>query len=332
MHSPKISVIVPVYNVGCYVRKCIDSILVQSYTDFELLLIDDGSTDGSDKICDEYALRDNRVKVIHKPNTGVSNTRNIGINEASGYYIAFIDSDDWVEKYYLEKLLPKDDELVICSLIWEETQRQVRDIFSEKHFKNNEIIHFLENNITSQMLVGPVCKLFVTSLIKKYEIRFIEKLNHSEDFIFVLDYIISVKPSVRTIEEALYHYRRTNLCSLSVMSLSSEHCFVFMNLMYSKIFRIYSDFGFSKVPTSIFREHLANCFANIFRNIIYSPMNIFSKFKQILQLLKDERFRNLLLDKSYIFRSSKNNYKRKLLFMGLKLYYIPHRFTEYICI
>ena len=104
MNNPKISVIVPVYNVEKYLHKCIDSILVQTFTDFELLLIDDGSTDKSGDICDEYAVKDARVRVFHTENRGVSAARNHGLREASGDWICFVDSDDWVENCYLEYL------------------------------------------------------------------------------------------------------------------------------------------------------------------------------------------------------------------------------------
>ena len=93
---PELSIIVPVYNVALYLNRCVDSILNQTYSDFELLLIDDGSTDISGVICDEYAVSDNRVKVIHKDNGGVSSARNVGINNSQGKYIMFCDSDDFV--------------------------------------------------------------------------------------------------------------------------------------------------------------------------------------------------------------------------------------------
>ncbi len=95
--NPKISIIVPVYNVEKYIHKCVDSILNQTFKDFELILIDDGSTDSSGKICDEYGELDERVIVIHKENGGQSTARNAGINIARGEYIGFVDSDDWIE-------------------------------------------------------------------------------------------------------------------------------------------------------------------------------------------------------------------------------------------
>ena len=100
-----ISIIVPIYNVEPYLRRCIDSLLKQTYKNFELILVDDGSPDNCGVICDEYAAADSRVRVIHKPNGGLSDARNAGLEIASGAYIAFVDSDDWVAPDYLERML-----------------------------------------------------------------------------------------------------------------------------------------------------------------------------------------------------------------------------------
>ena len=105
--NPKISVIVPAYNTEKYLRRCIDSILAQTFTDFELLLIDDGSTDQSGEICDEYADKDVRIKVFHKANGGVSSARNVGLDNALGEYICFCDADDWVDNDYFEQMRKK---------------------------------------------------------------------------------------------------------------------------------------------------------------------------------------------------------------------------------
>lgn len=96
-NNPKISVIVPIYNAEKYLHRCIDSILNQTFTDFEVLLINDGSTDSSGSICDEYAKKDSRVRVFHKENGGVSLARNIGIDKALGLWTLFVDSDDWLD-------------------------------------------------------------------------------------------------------------------------------------------------------------------------------------------------------------------------------------------
>ncbi|MCR5310178.1 MAG: glycosyltransferase, partial [Lachnospiraceae bacterium] len=99
-----ISVIVPVYNAGVYLEKCVNSILDQTFTDFELLLVDDGSTDSSVKLCDEFAAKDPRVKVIHQTNAGSSAARNAGIKASAGSFLSFVDSDDWVDPDFLERL------------------------------------------------------------------------------------------------------------------------------------------------------------------------------------------------------------------------------------
>ncbi len=104
METPKISVIVPVYNTAPYLRRCLDSVTGQSYRNLEILLVDDGSTDGSGGICDEYAARDGRIRVKHQPNRGLSTARNAGLEEAEGLYICFVDSDDAISGDYIDSL------------------------------------------------------------------------------------------------------------------------------------------------------------------------------------------------------------------------------------
>lgn len=116
-----ISVIVPIYNVEQYLSRCVDSLLAQTYRDFELILVDDGSPDNCGALCDDYATQDTRVRVIHKPNGGLSDARNAGLRIACGEYIAFVDSDDWVSPEYLEKLLnaviETDADICECDII-----------------------------------------------------------------------------------------------------------------------------------------------------------------------------------------------------------------------
>src|SRR4051794_4889210 len=115
---PKISIVVPVYKVEKYIKRCVDSILAQTYQDFELILVDDGSPDNCGKICDSLAKQDKRIKVIHKENGGLSTARNAGIDVAVGEYIGFVDSDDWVTKDMFEYLLNliEDNECDISSV------------------------------------------------------------------------------------------------------------------------------------------------------------------------------------------------------------------------
>ena len=110
---PIVSVIVPVYNSEKHLRRCVDSILAQSFIDFELILVDDGSVDSSGSICDDYAINDNRVSVIHKPNGGISDARNKGLEAAKGKYIMFCDNDDTVEPKWIELLYKYVTQLVL---------------------------------------------------------------------------------------------------------------------------------------------------------------------------------------------------------------------------
>lgn len=124
-----ISVIVPVYNVEPYLRKCLDSILAQTYRDLEILVIDDGSTDGSGSICDEYAEKDERIRLFHTENHGLSAARNLGLDIAKGDWIGFVDSDDWIELDMYEVLLSKAEEssadVAECGVFWEYTNKTI---------------------------------------------------------------------------------------------------------------------------------------------------------------------------------------------------------------
>ena len=103
-NEPLISVIIPVYKVEKYLNKCVDSVLNQTYKNLEIILVDDGSPDKCPEICDEYAKKDDRIKIIHKQNGGLSDARNVGIEKSTGEYITFIDSDDYVDSNYIEQL------------------------------------------------------------------------------------------------------------------------------------------------------------------------------------------------------------------------------------
>lgn len=105
MPNPLVSIIVPIYKVEPYLRRCLDSIVNQTYTNLEIILVDDGSPDGCPQICDEYAAKDKRIVVIHKENGGLSDARNAGLDICKGEYVSFVDSDDWVHKKYIEELI-----------------------------------------------------------------------------------------------------------------------------------------------------------------------------------------------------------------------------------
>ncbi|MBO4251198.1 MAG: glycosyltransferase [Clostridia bacterium] len=185
----KISVIIPVFNTEKYLGYCIDSVVNQNYKNLEIILIDDGSTDNSGKICDEYAKRDARIKVIHKQNEGVSVARNVGINNATGEYIHFIDSDDFlfgndVYNCLMTELNGLPDIIFSKRVRFSEdlTVKEVEqpDYKSEGLFVGNVLLDVLKNEY-ELTLTCPVNKLFRTEFLRKNNLYFVKGLMHEED-------------------------------------------------------------------------------------------------------------------------------------------------------
>ena len=204
---PKISVIIPVYNTEKYLHRCIDSILAQTFTDYELLLINDGSKDNSGTICDEYAKKDSRIRVVHKENGGVSSARNMGLDNAKGEWICFIDSDDWVEKEYL-KVLYQDGKYDYVTCYWKVLNcktYQSNIPTSKAHIGVANIKQFIEENI--HRLSFPVCRLYKKNIIEKHTIRFDKRISFCEDALFNILYLGNIK-SVRQTNDVLYNYEK----------------------------------------------------------------------------------------------------------------------------
>ena len=206
---PIVSVIVTVYNVENFLPRCLNSILSQTFTDFELLLIDDGSTDNSGRMCDDSVASDRRIKVVHKHNGGSSSARNVGLDLAQGDYIAFIDSDDWVEPRFLEELVGKanaETDIVICEFSHEFKNRTV---ITDNSLIMDGKIPYLRNQIFCGF-TSACNKLFKRQLIKA--LRF-EPMRYSEDFIFSIK-ALCMAQNIEYVNESLYHYDRTNESSV----------------------------------------------------------------------------------------------------------------------
>lgn len=201
-----VSVIVPVYNVEKYLHRCVDSILAQTFTDFELILVDDGSPDNCGAICDEYARKDSRVRVIHQENQGVSCARNAGIEKATGRYIAYIDSDDYVEQDYLEQLINDPSDLTICGIRTQDehgNQWGIRECDNEL-FETREEIDYCKL-YRENMLFSPCGKLLNRRIIVDSRIRFPENISWGEDGMYIADYL-QYTASIKCIHYAGYHY------------------------------------------------------------------------------------------------------------------------------
>ena len=207
-----ISIIIPVYNVEKYLSECLDSILNQSYSDFEVILINDGSSDNSGTICDEYAAMDFRVRLVHQKNSGVSIARNNGIKLAKGEWITFIDSDDWVDTNFLESFgLSTKSDLSIQGLksikYPEQSLIEVRDFKEIDIFLSQDYGDIAQNNL---LLYGTVCcKAYKKEITTRHHIRFDKFISYHEDHLFFLQYLQYVN-RVSLHKAVGYNYRITN--------------------------------------------------------------------------------------------------------------------------
>ncbi|MDD7455867.1 MAG: glycosyltransferase family 2 protein [Bacteroidales bacterium] len=214
---PKISVIVPIYNSEKYLCKCIDSVLDQTFKDFELLLIDDGSTDLSGEICDEYARKDKRVRSFHKQNGGVASARQMGIDNMLGEYCIQFDSDDWVDRNMLEKMfvLAKESlaDIVVCDIILD--RGKLKPIISKQGPVPEDSVGAIKDIILNHMGGLPNKLIRACCYRKPCPIAFDIGIVSREDLI-VLCKILSFPRKVVYLPEALYHYCiNANLNSLT---------------------------------------------------------------------------------------------------------------------
>lgn len=204
--SPKISVIVPVYKAEKYIHRCIDSLLAQTFKNFELLLIDDGSPDNSGKICDGYARIDSRVRVFHKENGGVSSARQFGLEYAVGDYVIHADPDDWVECNMLEamyaKAIEEDADMVISDYYIDE---QDEHRYVDQYISDTNSILLLESILGQRLHSACWNKLVRKHLFDQYDIHFPEGLSRWEDM-WVTCSLLMHNIKVSYIPEAFYHY------------------------------------------------------------------------------------------------------------------------------
>ena len=209
MTNPKISVIVPVYNVEKYLHRCIDSILAQTFTDFELLLINDGSKDRSGEICDEYAANDSRIRVFHKENAGVSKARNQGLDNAKGEWVTFIDSDDWVREDFLQKrldlALKEGSDVAYCDVEYVYATHSA-------YCKTARAVQGKAENVNSWILSRTTYSPIILArkdLFDKYNLRYIEGLRFGEDFNLIIKLVLYANRT-SYVQEALYYYNKQN--------------------------------------------------------------------------------------------------------------------------
>lgn len=314
--NPEISIIVPVYNADRYLKNCISSILNQSFYNFELILINDGSKDCSGEICDNYASKDKRVKVIHKNNEGVSIARNIGIDMSKGKYIMFCDSDDVIEKDWCRSLYNlytnNHNYVAVCGFnIINYRNNKSENIF--KIFNKDKKINYLKVKdfyelYDKNLLNYPWNKIYDAKIIKENKIKFEENITLGEDLLFNLKYFEFVKGDIVVLNECKYNYILRDNESLD--NKYYKDLFGIYTMLYKSI---YDHMIIFKSDISIYIEKFYNSYFymlnRVLKNTFHSKsnMNFIQKIKYNSEVMKSEEFKKCLrysnLDKmSLVYR------------------------------
>jgi len=243
----KVSIIVPVYNASKSISRCIESVLKQTYKEWELILIDDGSKDDSGKICDDYATGDERVLAIHISNGGVSNARNVGIDKASGSWIAFLDADDYLGPHFLNDLLVYRD----YDTIW---GGYVSIPSHAKYFRHNNSFEGKELCQFLTLFNGngyPWGKLFRTSIVKKAKIRFDVNLRVYEDMLFCFQYL-QYANSIKLIPNCNYYYLDPPTKIICEKFVLSEDEIIFLHeTLQNQLDTISQKYSFDKITLKL---------------------------------------------------------------------------------
>ncbi len=298
--KPTISIIVPVYNVEKYLHQCLDSILAQTFTDWECILVDDGSKDNSGHICDEYAGKDGRFKVVHKLKEGVSSARNNGINNAKGTFITFLDADDSMNKKALDHMLSgRDYSLVVIG-------HENFGCVNKKEGPAVKKLLSIECDLSVEWDKDPNAfwwfvwgKLYRTDIIKENDIKFHVGMKYLEDFCFVMDYLSCVDnvymiPSYdirHLIEPTKYDKYKMNYSELKVHMTIHEKCFDTLENKCNCIFH--------KMRNKISYRHIYNFQNYLLDEDISLRQRLNSLYLYVLELKKT----NIQLLKEAEFRS-----------------------------
>ena len=228
-----ISVILPIYNTEKYLKQCLDSLIFQSYKDLEIICIDDGSTDCSGKIADQYAKKDERIRVIHQKNRGESNARNVGLNLAKGEYIAFVDCDDWIEPDMYETLLKmmQDDNLDMAAGSWfKDYSKEQSIVVNEKEvcnqvFDRDQLLRYLYERDAYRGFSYMWNKLYKRDVLIENDgkmMQFDESIKLGGDVIFLAKIALNVMRA-RYIDKPFYHYRMREDSGSHTKDLRSFH-------------------------------------------------------------------------------------------------------------
>ena len=287
---PQISVIVPIYKTEAYLRRCVDSILAQTFTDFELILVDDGSPDKCYAICEDYKAKDTRVSVIHKKNGGVSSARNAGLDAACGKFVTFVDSDDYVKPDYLRELLKSNVDFVCQNgdILKEDGTIALKrsiEIFNTQNLSVKDVYHMVYNDSLGYAM-GKALRL---DIIRKNYIQFRENMGFMEDTLFMTEYALKCKSAavedIRNYCYILYHDDR------ELTSMDNEELLHCSKMAAKEICKVLSDAGCSNIDTLYhYKLHLAY---NVYfeDKIKFSRLSLSNNIRVLTETSKDPDWR-----------------------------------------
>ncbi len=262
-----LSIIIPVFNVRQYLGDCLDSILMQDVSSLEIILVDDGSTDGSGSLCDKYAERYPFIRVMHQANGGVSTARNRGLEAATGKWVSFVDPDDFVARDYIaffQTIKESSHDLVFFSITLIDKNGRTRNkqlndgVFVGKDAMQEQVVPMMWNGDHCEFFVFTVNKFFRREKIMRHFIRFTEGLTFREDELFTLDYF-SYTQNFVTSSRCLYIYRCDIAGSLSHVEKPMGELFRFVDLLLEKITR-FDSFRFKSMEYDRVLHFLINAY------------------------------------------------------------------------
>ncbi|WP_157970320.1 glycosyltransferase family 2 protein [Albibacterium indicum] len=317
MQTPKISVIVPIYNASSTLNRCINSILGQSYENFELILINDGSSDNSRDVCEQYASVDQSVLIFHQLNMGVSAARNKGISESRGDYLVFCDSDDYLDENCLEKLIEyKAFDIVLCS--YETIPDHGVRLFQNGEFLTKDAIaSCLEAHIYTGFSM-PWAKLYHREIVVSNSLFFDERLSSGEDTLWVNKYLLHVN-SIRMLSYNGYRYNKEDREGLSATSIDEAT----MEVTINKIVESYNDLE-TKFQANL-TEWKINVGMYFFHRFItgIARLNLFQIFSMLKSNCEKNTLKPIFLDRDLVLKGMRlkffNFLVRQRLYMLLAL-------------
>ena len=317
--NPKISVIVPVYKVEKYLHRCIDSILLQTFPDFELLLVDDGSPDRSGEICDEYVKKDSRIRVFHKENGGVSSARNHGIEKAIGEWIMFVDSDDWLESDYLSNFdIEGDYDIQLQGFTNDFPGKESISLGCEITKEVNLPTFFIEAS-RKFLIYGPVFKLYKRSIIGN--IRFDHNFSLGEDYLFVLN-VMQFAKTFKLIQGTGYHYVHEREDSLTRAIKPYDITLKLYNTCDKLRLALCKKYNDSELIKVCNNRYFLEIFLFTYRDFFRDKKNSFIQFKELCKNVDFSKSRAFGLGVKYKFLYMINKCRlKRIAYFAFKVYY-----------